>query len=231
MLLSDMRLRVSAEIGLDNTNGSQEQGFIDAWTNEAVAQFLEETKVYVASETIGPNLTQDYQMPTSILVINDIVVSTSDGQTIPLEQIDQEELIWRRRYPGALPIRMYAMQGQNLIMFYPAPGATDTATVYYVPVPTALAAGTDDIATVTKIPAIFHPILELYVKYKAGQYADDASSQNGLAYLQQFAAEVKKARGKIRRMQGRKRPPARAGRKARLKYYPAFPGQDIGSID
>jgi hypothetical protein len=73
-----------------------------------------------------------------------------------------------------------------------------------------------------------HYIVELYVKWKAGEYNDDGSSQNGMTYLQAYNLEVKKARGRIRRQQGSRRPAAQAGRRTRRKYYPAYPSQDTG---
>ena len=78
------------------------------------------------------------------------------------------------------------------------------------------------------VPPQFHYIVELYVKAKAGEYNDHASSQNGMVYMQQYMTEVRKARGRIRREQGRRRPPALPGRRDRRKYYPAYPGQDTG---
>jgi len=230
LTLADVRSRVATAIGLDNTNGGTEQGFIDSWTNEAILDFLERTKVKVEQATMTLTSQQgDYELPTAVLVVNDITcVSAADGQTVPLEPIPIEELIWRRRYPGAVPVRYYAMQGENLLSLYPTPQTPDTLNIYYVPVPTLLANATDTLAG-TGVPPVFHYIIELYVKWKAASYNNDANSQNGMVFLQQYQTEVRKARGRIRRMQGRRRPAAQAGRRTRRKYYPAYPSQDTGA--
>lgn len=229
LLLSDIRNRVAASIGLDNTASSAEQQLIDSWTNEACVDFLERTKVKVEQASMTLTAGQgDYELPASVLVINDITVTNAgDGQVLPLEPIPIEELMWRRRYPGATPVRYYAFQGANLLSLYPTPTSPDTLNMYYVPVPGSLVNATDPL-TNTGIPPQFHGIIELFVKWKAGDYNDDGSSQNGMLYLQQYQLEVKKARGRIRREQGRRRSPALPGRRDRRKYYPAYPGQDTG---
>ena len=224
---------VGAAVGLDSsgTVSTTEQSFLLDWINEACQKFLMETKVKVESQTM--NLTigfNDYELPSDVLVMNQVQVTTSDNQVIPLAPIDPEEMLWRRRYPGAIPIRYYSMQGANLLMLYPTPTQADVVTMYYVPFPTTITTSnwTQDIFALAGIPSQFHDIVELWVKYRAGDHADDASSQNGITYFQLWEQEVRKARGKIRRIQGRKRPFARGGRRQRLKYYPAFPSQDVG---
>lgn len=229
LTLADMRSRVANAIGLDNTAGSLEQGLIDSWTNEACLDFLERTKAKVEHATITLTTNEgDYDLPVTMLVVNTIECTSSvDGEVVPLEPIPIEELLWRRRYPGAVPVRYYSMQGANLLSLYPTPDAPDTLDIYYVPYPGLLVNDTDPL-TDTGVPAIFHSIIELYVKWKAGDYNDDGSSQNGMTYLQQYEQKVEKARGRIRRMQGRRRPPALPGRRSRRKYYPAYPSQDTG---
>ncbi len=225
---------VGASIGLDSsgTVSSNEQQFLLDWLNEACQQFLIDTKCKVESQTV--NLTigyNDYELPSDVLMVNQIEVTTPDGQVIPLAPIDPEEMLWRRRYPGAIPIRYYSMQGANLLMLYPTPTEADVVTMYYVPVPTVITTSnwTQDIFALSGIPSQFHYIVEHWVSYRAGDYSDDASSQNGMSYYQLYQTEARKARGKIRRIQGRKRPFARAGRRQRLKYYPAYPSQDTGA--
>ena len=224
---------VGAAIGLDSsgTVSATEQSFLLDWLNEACQVFLVETKAKVESQTVDLTIGfNDYELPNDVLMVNQIQVTTTDGQVIPLAPIDPEEMLWRRRYPGAIPIRYYSMQGANLLMLYPTPSESDIVTMYYVPYPTTITLSnwTQDISALAGIPTQFQYIVELWVKHRAGDHADDASSQNGMTYYQLYMQEVKKARGKIRRMQGRKRPFARGGRRQRLKYYPAFPSQDVG---
>jgi hypothetical protein len=229
LLLSDIRSRVSSAIGLSNTSGNAEQVLIDSWTNEACLDILERTKVKVEPFTMTlQSQIGDYELPAGLLVVNTITcVSAVDGQTVPLEPIPMAELIWRRRYPGAIPVRYYAMQGDNLLSLYPTPQSPDTLSIYGIPTPALLVNPTDPL-TDTGVPPWMHYIVELYVKWKAGEYNDDGSSQNGMTYLQAYNLEVKKARGRIRRQQGSRRPAAQAGRRTRRKYYPAYPSQDTG---
>lgn len=230
LTLADIRSRVANAIGLDNTASSLEQGFIDSWTNEACLDFLERTKAKVEQATMTLTAGQgDYELPSGILVVNQLVfTSATDGQVLLLEPLEPSELIWRRRYVGAEPVRYYAMQGDNLLMLYPVPQSADTLNLYYVPIPALLVNATDPL-TNTGIAPQWHYIVELYVKAKAGEYNDHANSQNGMAYLQQYQLEVKKARGRIRREQGRRRAPAMAGRRNHRRFFPAFPGQDTGA--
>ena len=229
LTLDDIRSRVANAIGLDNTALGLEQGLVDSWTNEAIVDFLERTKAKVEQSTMTLTAGDgDYELPSSVLVVNDITVTNaSDGQTLPLAPIPVEELLWRRRYPGATPVRYYAFQGANLLSLYPTPDSPDTLSMYYVPFPAVLSASLDTLLSAGVLPQ-FHYIVELYVKAKAGEYNDHASSQNGMVYMQQYMTEVRKARGRIRREQGRRRPPALPGRRDRRKYYPAYPGQDTG---
>lgn len=227
--LADVRSRVANAIGLDNTASSLEQGLIDSWTNEGCLDFLERTKAKVEQASISLTAGEgDYELPGTILVVNDIsVTNASDGQVLPLEPIPIEEMMWRRRYPGATPVRYYALQGANLLSLYPTPDSPDTMNLYFVPFPATLS-GATDLLSAAGVPPQFQYIVELYVKAKAGEYNDHSSSQNGMVYMQQYMTEVRKARGRIRREQGRRRPPALPGRRDRRKYYPAYPGQDTG---
>lgn len=233
MTAQDLLKHVGGSIGLDYSGvaSATEQALLLDWLNEALQQFLVETKAKVESQTVTMTIgSADYELPSDVLVVNQIEVTTTDGQVIPLAPIDPEEMLWRRRYPGAIPIRYYSMQGANLLMLYPTPTEADTVTIYYVPYPTTVTTSNweTDLQSLAGIPSQFHHIVEYWVSFRAGDYSDDASSQNGMSYFQLWQLEVKQARGKIRRLQGRKRPFARAGRRQRLKYYPAFPSQDTG---
>lgn len=229
LTLNDIWTRVSSGIGLDNTAGSAEQLLMTGWANEACLDILERTKVKVEQAQLTLVANQgDYEVPAGVLVMNTLTVTNAnDGQVVPLEPIPIEELIWRRRYPGAVPVRYYAMQGWNLLSLYPTPASPDTLNIYYVPVPATLVNSTDQL-TSTGIPPHLHYLVELYVRYKAGEYNDYAASQNGMLDFQKYEVEVKKARGRVRREQGNRRPPALAGRRTRRKYYPAYPSQDTG---
>lgn len=232
LALQDIRSRVANAIGLDNTNGGLEQGLIDSWTNQAILDFIEKTHATaeLALFTLTTNV-GDYELQTifpQAMQINTLTVTSSvDGQVVPLEPIAPEELIWRRRYPGSIPVRYYAMQGDNKIMFYPTPQSPDTLQAYYIPYPTLLVSPTDTLVSAGIQPQ-FQWIVELKVKAEAAAYNNDASSQMGAMYLQEYNQEVRLARGRIRRLQGRRRPPAMPGRRTRRKYYPAFPSQDTG---
>ena len=228
MNLTTFRSRVSAAIGLDNTDGGAEQGYIDSWVNEAVEQFLARTGIHAAVSTSA--LTPgdgDYELDSSILEIKDIYITDAGGNNIPLEPMQEHEILERRRYASAGDHPYYyAVQGANLLMLWPTPSSALTLTYYYVPKPSALlVSGSDDPSTASLggIPTQFHPALEAYAKWRGSDYDDDATAQEGLVYQQEWEKELAQARITMNRMKGWA--PARIGRR---KRFPVKPGVDFG---
>lgn len=207
--LANFRTSIAAELGLDNTASSADQVEIDRRVNEGVTDVLLRTScnvaVATASETSGDG---DYTLDAAILKVVGWQF-TSTAETFQPERVTIEELLWRRSYPvtSAYPASAYAVAGSNLLMVYPTPSAADTLTIYYVPRPATLSAGTD---TPSEIPTEFHPAVELYALWKLGSMSDDQSSGQGERYRTQYEGSdgtggmIARLRGHVNRKGGRR---------------------------
>lgn len=235
MNLATFRSRVSGAIGLSNTDGSLEQSLIDGWVNEAVEQFLVLTKMHQRTAALAVTADQgDYELDTHILSFKNAWIEPADGSTdIVLEQVDASTIHEARRYQAAAPTnaRWFALEGANQLLLYPSPGSSsDLLHITYVPRPTALSATADAPSATANggIPSEYHPTLELYVKWKAAEYADDRSSQAGMTYRQQWLEGVAFAKGQMLRKGGVRIGRARFGRAGRRRW-PVTPGTDTGA--
>lgn len=234
MNLATFRSRVSGAIGLDNTASSTEQGLIDGWVNDAVIQFLVETKCYTRTVAMALTADQgDYDMDADILSMKNLWIEGADGTNVPLKQVDASEIIGRRTLEQAAnpTVRMFALDGANMLRLYPSPSSSsDVLHATYVPSPTALSASGDAPSASANggIPAEFHIILEDYVKWKAAEYANDQASSGGQAYKASWAEGVMRAKGKMARKAGVVVGSARVGRGPRWTW-PVSPGVDSGA--
>ncbi len=206
MNLSQFRTSVSSEIGLDN-NASTEQGIIDDAVNAGVLRVLEDTHCYVneASMTGFDGSSTDFTIDTNVFEFVDLY-STSGGSNYRLERVSINELIERKRsiLVQSAPTQIYAINGENMVQFWPAPGASDTMTVYYVPKPTALSASGDDPSSVTLggIPSYFHQAIKYWAFSECASYDDDQSSAQGQRYRQEYDQEIVRLRKHMRRRGG-----------------------------
>lgn len=233
MNLADFRTRVSGAIGLSNTDGSSEQALIDSWVNEAIVQFLVETKMHALPAALALTAGQgDYELDSDILSFKNAWLEPAESSgNVLLEQVDESTVIEARRYQGAAEQapRWFALGGANILMLYPSPASSsDKLHLTYVPRPDALSASADAPSATGNggIPEEFHPTLETYVKWKAAEYADDRSSQAGQLYRQQWIQEVAIAKGRMIRKAGVRVGRMRVGRPVR---WPVTPGTDIGA--
>lgn len=228
---ADLRSRVGGAIGLDTTTGSDELALIDSWLDEAVEQFLIETKC--AIDTSQMNLTADegdYTVPSSVLAFKRVWVVTSDGTDVPLEQVSSDEILNRRRYSstGMWP-SAFALEGYDFLRIDPPAGSSsDVLHMDYVPAPTSWNSGTPANDMPPFIPSWGHPALEEYAKWKAADWDDDTSSQIGLSYQKNWEAEIKKARMRLNKLAGGWAP-ARVGSRSRRRTIPTSPGVDTGA--
>ena len=95
-------------------------------------------------------------------------------------------------------VQYYALNGNNLIDFYPTPGAADTVTMYYLRLPTTLAQPTD-------VPEIDEPFASKMLEYgacaEAADYKRDPSEQEYRALFQdwvhQFKAHLNRKEGGV----------------------------------
>jgi hypothetical protein len=119
--------------------------------------------------------------------------------------------------------RYYAYEG-NLLMIYPTPQSSDDEIhIVYVPRPTAMTATTDSPSTV---PEEYHPVIEAYVKWKAGEHANDKSSGNGQGFKLQYEEGVIDARVSQARRAGMRIGRVSFGQPSWRSY--ASPGVDVG---
>lgn len=218
-----MRDRVASKIGM---SGSAELTLLEGWVDEAVEQYLVETKAIVREGVMTmTNAVVDYVIPiANILALSKIWVVPSTGQYTELEQISSSDMLRKRQYTytGDHP-RAYELLGMDLIRVYPTPDGTETMHILYVPTPPALA-NTDDL-TLAGVVLPDHPICEEYVSWKAADWDDDTSSKIGESYQKNWEVGVRKAK-KRRNLLDNGWGPARPG--GRRRWIPPKPGTDVG---
>lgn len=229
--LTDLRLRITSKLGLDNTAGSAEQLLVDSWLNEAVNDVLMETRCYIAAATISlPLAVGDLTLDTSILALND-VYSTSSGNNYQLDRVPPDYILQMRQGSVAVsgPLRYYALNGANVLMIHPTPSSVlDTISIYYVPRPTPMTVGTHDpsVNTYGGIPSEWHKAIELYALWQGGDYADDETSQQGATYFQEYQTWIRRIRQERDRRGGRRMGQIIPGRRRRTPV-PHDPSADV----
>jgi hypothetical protein len=209
--LASFRTTVSSIIGLDNTPGSAEQLLIDGWVNEAVVQILRRTRLRTAIATLDLTAgAKDYELPPGIVFITEII----DAKNQPLERVRVDDINELRRTGPSSGIGFtycYALNGANMFMIYPTPSVVDQLTYYYVPKPIPMGQPTDDpsLASQGGIPSEYHRAIELYALWRAADYGDDASSQQGDRYQRDFTGEIGQIRRDLQRKGGPRIPAAK----------------------
>lgn len=232
MNLGELRTRVTAPFGLDNTASSTEQGYVDSWLNEAVLRFQSKCPAAVYTSTFQLTLTAavgDYDMPDLIDIIDMDLTPSGQSTTYPLERYSVEDVLAVRRPNNTQQFPMYyAVAGNNLIMFAPTPLNADTVNGVYIPRATAMSASTHDPSSSTYggIPKEHHDALEMYAKWKAAEYDDNTPSKVGLSYAQQWDMRTREINRDARRKGGHRRRKIAIGIMKPQRYLP--PGVDDG---
>lgn len=204
---------------------------IDSWANEAVLQFLKDSKVYVLQAALSVTAgTPDYTLDTDILAFTDVWIGNASGEDNVLEPVDTREIIRMRLQGGTAGVqpRYYALQGSNLIMLHPSPlSNSDLLNMLYVPRPVSALAATADTPSATAfggIPSEYHPALEAYIKWKACEAEEHKASDNGQIFYAEYQTSIARVRRDINLKAGSFKAPARYGRGVR---YPSSPGVDL----
>lgn len=225
MTKGTIRDRVASKIGM---SGSAELTLLEGWVDEAVEQYLVETKALVREGVMAMTAgVTDYTIPiANILSFSAVWVSPgspNSADTVELEQISSSEMLNKRRYSytGDHP-RSYQLLGMDLLRVYPTPDGTETLHILYVPAPTTLA-NADDL-TLAGVVLPDHPICEEYVSWKAADWDDDTSSKVGERYQQGWELGIRKAKARRNRLDNGWGP-ARPGRR---RWIPTRPGVDLG---
>ena len=216
MTLDDFRTAVASKLGLDNTVAG-DQPLIDTWINRGVADVLVRSRVKVSIGTMTVTASaNDYVLPGGIMAIEDLFIS-SGGSSYSLERVSPIELLDMRRNSVAVsPSTRYAINGSSLLMLYPTPdNSADVITIYYVPRPVTLAAGTD---TPSDIPIEFHDSVEYFALSQAADYADDSMSQDGSRYTQMYESRLKSLKKAALQKGGRRLSPAVVGHRRRKTF-------------
>ena len=168
---------------------------------------LQDTECYIKeTEYSGfDGSSTDYTMDSAILEVKDMFL-ISGTVNYRLERVSLDELIERKRMstPVGSPTMYFAVNGENMLQLWPAPGTGDQLLVYYTPIPTALSATADDPSNTTYggVPAYFHLAILYWACSRAGSYDDDASSAQGQRYLQLYQEEIARARKHMRKRGG-----------------------------
>lgn len=231
MNLNDFRTRAARVSGM-STSDSGDTGLLDAWANEAVVQFLKDTKInqITASLAVTAN-SADYTIDSDILSFSDVYMSPASGWGVMLEPLDSRELLRRRLLEDAsqTSVRWYALQGAHTLMLHPAPqSSSDTLHIIYVPRPTSsmsTTAHSPDSSGYGNIPAEYHPLLESYVKWKACEAEEHKPSQNGLQFQSEYEKGVARVKADLNRKAGVLKAGSVWGRRG--KRFPVTPGTDL----
>lgn len=201
-----------------------EKTVIDQAINRAVQRVLEDTHCYVQKTdyTGWDGTSTDYTLDPAILDIHEMYVSSA-GTIYSLERLSLTNILEKRRtgQPSGSPVQFFCVNGGNLLLFYPTIGANDTLTVYYVPIPTALAADTDDPSTTTfgGIPEILHEGIFLYACSKLASYDDDQTSAQGQRYRDLYDLEITRYHKILRERGGTRNARAVVNEKRRRRVF------------
>lgn len=236
MNVAEFALRVTHAIGIDaataNSATSQEYTLFLSWLNEGVVQFLRKTKVFKRTASLALTVdVGDYSLDSDILAFEDVTYTPSGGTARSLTQIDTWQIRDMRLPTATLASdpAYYAYEAQT-IMLYPTPrSSSDTLHILYVPRPTALAATADAPSATANggIPSEYHWVVEAYVKWKAGEHANDKSSGNGQAWKQEWESGVVDTRVSELRKAGMRIGSVNIGRGRDWRNF-SGPGVDLG---
>ena len=230
MNLNDYRTRVARAVGL-SASDSDDLDLIDAWVNEGIVQLLRDTKVWQKTASLSVTAgSGDYTLDTDIIAMTDLWYSPANNvQDTLLEPVDSREIERMRRQQTAADVspRYYALQGAHLLRLYPLPGSdSDTLHITYTPRPAALSATADTPTTEANgnIPAEYHPLIEAYAKWKAGEAEEHKPSEFGLKWQAEYERGVAKIHADMNRKAGVFKGKKRWGRRP---VFPLTPGTDL----
>jgi hypothetical protein len=147
----------------DSTNRQNIKDFI----NLVYARVCVETEALQKADTmtLTPNVAS-YTIDTAILRMKTLAAAPpGGGYGPPLQQASLDEIVYWRQTGAVSPIAnqtstYYALVGMNELELYPTPSTADTLLMYYVYLPTPLAADAD-------VPVLQEPYATDLLKYGA----------------------------------------------------------------
>ena len=223
-----VQTRVARVIGM-SLSVTADTALILGWYNDAVEQFLRETKINVRTASLAVTAGQeDYTLDTDILAMQALWYQPASGSTSMMIPITPEDMFLRRMITSTGgPPTFYALSGAHTLLIDPAPVSDDDLIhMLYVPRATAMAATGDSPAATANgnIPSEYHVVLEAYVKWKAGEAEEHRPSENGLQFQSEWERSITRIKAELKRKAGPVMPSARIGR----SHMPAVgPGVDI----
>jgi hypothetical protein len=233
--LLDAINRASRTLGISQAASGAERQLLIDWYNEAVDQFLTETKL--VQKTINLSMTAgqgDY-------TLDDQIISMSDLSYVPYQQqgwmmipCDPTEITQRRLLQSAVAMapQRFALAGSNTIMVWPTPVSSSDAIhgLYTSHQTSAMTADSHspDTAAYGGIPVEWHPVLLWYVFWQSAMLTKDELSQAGELYRQRWIEGLTHAKMKQTKKLGVRVPRARVGFRDKGWRGFASPGVDTG---
>lgn len=201
-----LQTRVARAIGL-SLSVSDDMALMLGWYNDAVEQFLRETKINVRPASLAVTAGQeDYSLDSDIMSMQALWFQPAEGSTAMMQPITPEEMFQRRMVTqSGGPPNYYSLSGAHTLMIHPTPSSNNDAIhMLYVPRPTAMAASADSPSATAmgNIPSEYHPLLEAYVKWKAGQAEEHRPSENGLQYQSEWERGITAVKSELKRKAG-----------------------------
>jgi hypothetical protein len=233
--LLDAINRASRTLGISAAaSGAERQLAID-WYNEAVDQFLVETKMVWTPVSMTTTAgTGDYTLDTSIIAMKDLSYVPSGQQGWLMIPVDETEITQRRLLQSAVAMapQRYALAGSNTLMVWPTPTSSlDTINGLYVAhAASAMSADahSPDSAVYGGIPVEWHPTLLWYVFWQAAMLTNDIMSSAGQNYEAAWEKGLQRAKIRQTKKLGTRVAKARPGHRDKGWRNFASPGVDTG---
>jgi len=190
---------VIAKLRLDSDADDDRVG---DWVNQVYADLCVDTEAVQTASTMA--LTADsatYTLPSAVVRIKWMFVTPVGGTaSIALEPVTMEQILRWRMSGGSTAstgsVQYYALNGNDLIDFYPTPAAADTITMYYVKLPQGLANDDDT-------PEISEPYASKILEYGAlAEGADFKRDPSEQQYRALYASWMQRFRQHLRRREG-----------------------------
>jgi hypothetical protein len=216
----DLIRHIGLELGLDRTAATEEYLLMVDWAQDAVYDFIIETRAVLSKATLPLVAGQsDYSLAAigtaivaPILEIADMQL-TSGGTRYSLERVTLEEILdWRRTSQANDRARSYAIEG-DLLAVYPTPASADTITAYIVVQPSVMDTDARDFTTPAYggISVQHAPVLLAYMRWRASLYDERKVPHTPKDYRDQYAQLLDEAKRRMRKMGGRRSPGMKAG--------------------
>lgn len=190
---------VIAKLRLDATADDDRVG---DWINQVYADLCVDTEAIQTASTMDLTANEaTYTLPSAVVRIKWMFVTPVSGsRSMALEPTTMEQILLRRMGQGSNSdvgsVQFYALNGHNLIDFYPTPASADTITMYYVALPAGLSNDDD-------VPEISEPYASKILEYGAlAEGADFKRDPSEQQYRALYASWMQRFRQHLRRKEG-----------------------------